>query len=148
MAKNVNQCFPQSTSLSVLSAAQRYSVYCHWGKEPENIHIEEAGIREILVLFFFDNDSEWLFHYQNSCQLIEHLTANKIIIAALILPQQTENKTWRFLLLKADSWSFVQEKTEVILSNCLTNINVTWTKCKNEVQNNYEWTEQKHCGRD
>ena len=31
----------------VLYTTQRYSVYCHRGvKKPENIHIQEAGIRE------------------------------------------------------------------------------------------------------
>lgn len=41
----------------VPSTTQRYSVYCHrWVKKQENIHFEEAGIREIIK---HDNQNIW-----------------------------------------------------------------------------------------
>lgn len=58
----------------VPSTTQRYSVYCHrWVKKQENIHFEEAGIREIIK---HDN--------QNSWWSVLLFTTNWWIISALI----------------------------------------------------------------
>ena len=67
---------PKKTSSNVLfctnqqSTTQRYSVYCHRLEKPENIHIEEAGIREFGV-FLLKKDSKRLVDYQNSWRLIQ-----------------------------------------------------------------------------
>lgn len=98
---------PEMTSANVSFHPQPkfFAVYRHrGGKKPENLHICEAGIRE-LCLFFHSNR---FIGYQNSWQLIKKLTANQSTKQHLYFgnysPLTHCDQFSLELLLKTSSW--------------------------------------------
>lgn len=62
---------PKMNICLVLSTTQQSSVYCHKEvTDPENIHIKQAGIWELWLIFLRNYGFNGFIDHQNSCPII------------------------------------------------------------------------------